>query len=292
MAESDSQPPAHDEIHAIPPEGATDKERASSPPIAPLAPETPPPPPHYRERQHCRPDQTPLWKYTLEYVAAVCGIALVIITAYYTRAAYRQAVASETAANAARDAVKVARDTLTETQAANSQQRIENTASLQATIDNFHTDQRAWVSLKNMGFEQGTLKNGDYISAKITLTNTGKTPALNVAIGTTANIYTYGQEPRIFRVHQTEEFNPFQVIYPNDIPNLDTERIKDTHGADAILNDTERAQLISGQLIFYVSARILYSDVSGARHTTQFCAVMNPDLTSFHECKQKYAYTN
>lgn len=112
MVESDTQPPAHNEIHAIPPEDAADKERPGSPPNTPLVSEVPPTQPHDRERCHCRPDQTPLWKQTLEYVAAVCGIALVVITLYYTRAAYRQAAASEVAANAAESAADTATKTL------------------------------------------------------------------------------------------------------------------------------------------------------------------------------------
>ncbi|MFP5233615.1 MAG: hypothetical protein ACLGQX_13475 [Acidobacteriota bacterium] len=102
----------------------------------------------------CKPDQTPAWKMILDVIAGICGVALVIITAYYTKAAYRQAVASETAAIAAKGAVKVAADTLAETQESDKQARVDSAANekraytaLQATINNFHQEQRAWVGV-------------------------------------------------------------------------------------------------------------------------------------------------
>lgn len=47
-----------------------------------------------------------------KYVEAICGVALVFITYYYTQAAFRQAVASEKAANAAKSAADTAQTSL------------------------------------------------------------------------------------------------------------------------------------------------------------------------------------
>jgi hypothetical protein len=102
-----------------------------------------------------------------KYVEAICGLALVCITYYYTNAAFRQAAASETAANAARDSVTVATRILTETQTSNARQALlgdearkasesASSKSLQATIDNFHEEQRAWVGMKDVSCVQPT----------------------------------------------------------------------------------------------------------------------------------------
>jgi hypothetical protein len=80
-------------------------------------------------------------------VEAVCAIALVFITGYYTRAAFRQAKASETAATAAKDAVGVASGTLAETVRSNQAQELSNKLAAQTAVDNLHLEQRAWVEL-------------------------------------------------------------------------------------------------------------------------------------------------
>ena len=145
MAESESQPPLHNEIDAIPPESEANSKDPVPPDQPPIVAEAMPTPPPKKKTCTCRPDQTPWWKTLIEVIAAGCGVALVIITFYYTKAAYRQAHASETAATAAANAVGVASRTLTETQLSNQAQELANHASFQATVDNFQREERAYV---------------------------------------------------------------------------------------------------------------------------------------------------
>lgn len=63
-----------------------------------------------------------------------------IAALYQGAVANQNAQSAKIAANAAKDAVDVAKQTLSEAQASNARQ-------LQATIDNFHQDQRAWLGL-------------------------------------------------------------------------------------------------------------------------------------------------
>jgi hypothetical protein len=140
-------------------------------------------------------------------VQAVCTVLIVLITAYYTRAAFRQAAASETAANAARDAVGIASRTLCETQRSNLAQEelseanrtsAEKTASdsLNATIKIARQDQRAWVGLihtETLGGKQSKDGNSfSYDSVRVAFRNSGKTPALKVSVQRTLTVGEWG----------------------------------------------------------------------------------------------------
>jgi hypothetical protein len=72
------------------PKAATDAPNPKTVPDSPLSPKIEPTPPHKPKTCHYKPDHTPVWKMILEVVAGVCALALVVITFYYTRAAYRQ----------------------------------------------------------------------------------------------------------------------------------------------------------------------------------------------------------
>jgi hypothetical protein len=128
-----------------------------------------------------------LWKQTLEYIAAVCGIALVLITLYYARAAYRQAVASETAAKAAGDAAEVAKQSLAETARSNKVQEGLNEKTLQTSIDNFTQEQRPylaetpkWTAQPFIRPTDGAKDGSVQIVWNWSMTNFGKTPASKV----------------------------------------------------------------------------------------------------------------
>src|ERR1039458_7334883 len=79
MAESESQPPLHNEIDAIPPEGASEGESAVPPAEPLLSSNVPPTPSNKNQTTACKPDQTPRWKMILEIAAVVVGgfVALV-----------------------------------------------------------------------------------------------------------------------------------------------------------------------------------------------------------------------
>jgi hypothetical protein len=96
-------------------------------PNAPQQPPSPPLPPTVKgnedgEGHNNEPNRSDIQKtyvkpkHWTKYVEAICALALVFITFYYTRAAYRQAVASETAANAANISAQTADATLKEIQ--------------------------------------------------------------------------------------------------------------------------------------------------------------------------------
>jgi hypothetical protein len=97
----------------------------------------------------------------------VIGIAALVI--YYCQ--LQQMVK---ATKATQDAVCVASRTLAETVRSNKAQEAANTRSFNATIANFQQDQRAWISISDPQFTPTGIL--------IRLENSGRTPAINVAI--------------------------------------------------------------------------------------------------------------
>src|SRR5207253_642508 len=86
------------------------------------------------------------------------------------------------------DAASVASKTLEETQRSNNRQaelselarkssEAATKIALQATIDNFHQDQRAWVSIKNVTLTK-PFSLTEKAQVRVLIGNSGKTPAL------------------------------------------------------------------------------------------------------------------
>jgi hypothetical protein len=161
-------------------------------------------------------------------------------------------------------------------------------SSLRATIDNFHQEQRAWVGVSTLGIPGGTLAEGNTVSAIVTISNLGRTPAQRCYMETGVNLLTPDRPLVIdFPLANGLRHNWFTVP-PGDHPNATTEKLKDTNGGIAVLDEAEIAKLKSGDHLFYVFGRIFYKDVFNAEHHTFFCGVMNSDLTTFHNCLNNY----
>ena len=60
----------------------------------------------------------------------------------------------------------------------------QSRTSLQATIDNFHQEQRAWLAA---GDETYTIAETGPVESSVSVTNTGKTPAINITCRMTGN---------------------------------------------------------------------------------------------------------
>ena len=78
------------------------------------------------------------------------------------------------ATKATQDAVCVASRTLAETVRSNKAQEALSSQSLNATLDNFRQEQRAWISVKDPQIVPSGIL--------VRLENTGHTPAIDVAI--------------------------------------------------------------------------------------------------------------
>jgi hypothetical protein len=149
--------------------------------------------------------------------------------------------------------------------------------SLGATIDSFHQDQRAWVG--TIGTEVLKDKDGNLIGFRVEITNSGKTPALEMnSIATTA----FG--PTLFH---------FVPQYPKE-PSTPIESIKSRAvlqpGAKFFIISNSKPQdprsFQSGESIFYFFGRIYYKDVFKRNHLTTFCFVLRPNLSDMDSCDQ------
>lgn len=273
MAELDTQPPVHDEIHAIPPEDAAHDKGAGSPPNVPFAAEIPPSPPHDRERCHCRPDQTPLWKQTLEFIAAVCGIALVIITLYYTRAAYRQAAASEIAANAAKSAADTASQTL-------QQMKDSSKANSEATFSTFKQEERAYIGVTSYVVPSDPVlvdPNGNkHYCIDVHFVDGGKTPAVGNWI---TRKVAYGESGK------SEVEGLIVPKYPNSVGEVSGPGAeKWATGCTEPIDDTTLGNLKNKQVVTYIYGVVQYKDIFGDYHQTGFCGERPKGFEPFHYC--------
>lgn len=234
-------------------------------------------------------------KHWTKYAEAVCAIALVLITGYYTRAAYRQAKASETAATAARDAVRVACDTLAETQRSNarqealtdaariaSQQAAQNAItasqrasqqSLRATQNAMRQDQRAWIGIKDIKMSHPLTKGTD-IDFGINAVNTGKTPALDV---------------RLVKMSVgLQENQPDNTVTPTDRSVIAPGNNEVFYGSGKGPSPQLIAGLNAKKTRFYVWGKIDYRDIFNNWHTTLFCGYYPGSGTTlnFYNCSK------
>lgn len=164
----------------------------------------------------------------------------------------------------------------------------QSKAALDATVDNFRMDQRAWVGPTSIdppeyaeGEKKVYVKEGQQIKATIKIINSGKTPALNVH-----NTYAFRSSsgrPRgdpfitfkksdIFE--STTVIQPGMVIYLNPPPFPPEGVVTKNH-----IND-----ITSEKVTIYIIGIITYDDIFKRHHFSKFCMRLKPDLTTFLTC--------
>jgi hypothetical protein len=232
-------------------------------------------------------------KHWTKYIEPICAIALVGITFYYTKAAFRQAQASEIAAKAAGDAVRVASGTLDETQRSNERQaelaaaarassdkataetlksvesarKSSDAASKQAlgaTIDNFHKDQRAWVGFTKM---EGIPKSGEDFIPTANFINSGRTPAFEVRAVMGGIVDQIGKEPSF----QFPPFNENVGSRNQFMPNVPYNNGIYIDWTPQIPQRDFGSRVAAKEVTVYVVGRFDYKDSFGVPHWTTFC---------------------
>lgn len=150
--------------------------------------------------------------------------------------------------------------------------------SSQNAADTFRDEQRAWVGAVTV--TDMVLKEGEFPSYTVILTNSGKTPALHMHA---INMHKSWIKGKVI------EFD-----YPNMIPG---QILSDTvlqPGANSLLHSlpaqsgkltkTQVDSITSGDYWWWVYGKLSYEDVSRRRHNTKFCFVITPDLKSAQPC--------
>jgi len=189
-----------------------------------------------------------------------------------TKQAIDQSATNNAAAIVAQQ--KIAQDALTA-----SQDSVNK--SLSATIDKFHLDQRAWIGPTEVLGPQYTedgrpvyMKVGEITRFAVLIVNSGKTPARNIL--TRYGIRTLPQGVN-FSPKYPKKPRPYGVLQPNVPFRLEVPPLGPT------VQGNINAYTL-GHHILYFYGEITYDDVFKARHRTQLCMFMTPDLGSFVDC--------
>lgn len=252
MGESAPKAPSEPSINAVHPKDAATEE-TTTPPRNPLPPPYIPPPRELKSKtEYYRPEQTPWWKHLVELAAILVGIAVAVIY-------YRQ--------------LSTMNGQLTEMQ----QTRIQAQTAFDATVQQFHLDQRAWVAAVGISPPPTA---GQPFDVAVRVRNTGKTFAKNFGTVFTVEPLKRNEAPDFSR--ELIEPKSITVLAPNG-DYLSTSHTPITTPAGIIQTLTvERLQdlknqLTAGDLQILAHGRISYRDIFGCRHWTTFCFNLTPD---------------
>jgi|CZKF01.1.fsa_nt_gi hypothetical protein len=127
--------------------------------------------------------------------------------------------------------------------------------SMQATIDNFHNEQRAWISAQPA---TGAPKENPPYKIQFPISNTGRTPAKNVIVYFNGNWVIRGQE-------LTYSFKGVPVamapVAPGPTTTFSYNAPPDTHNDPSVVKN----------MLFYVYGAITYDDVFKKGHWLTYC---------------------
>jgi hypothetical protein len=143
---------------------------------------------------------------------------------------------------------------------------------------NFRVDQRAWLGVSQMSLNE--MHAPDPVTAMVTVTNFGKTPALHVKIIYTIHPSDTQVDISEYSQHSVEKLDskPLSqsVLFPNANMML----------FPSILNPDETGieAVKTGHKFIYIFGTIEYGDIFKETHSTHFCNLYNHNVKAFHTC--------
>jgi hypothetical protein len=157
--------------------------------------------------------------------------------------------------------------------------RLQAEASLNATIQQFQLDQRAWLGVSQpivVSLKDAQSGKPDFRAQVI---NTGKTPANNVSIAPVTSIIKKGEFCKT-------TYKPEAVLFAGVHLPTAVNTIAFPFGEKKI-GPGELAAIEAGQLSWCIYAKISYNDVFKGTpvHVTEFCGVLQRDKSHFTACK-------
>jgi Ca2+/Na+ antiporter len=299
----DTADPPHDENAQHNTEGeAQIKSNDSAAELPPILAKSEPQPPEARYAITRKPEKD--WWDKAKPFAEILGILILLVYTIYT---IRMYYANKEAADAARSASETAirtlsssddsfKKTLSQMEAqttaqkksanasmeqAEASKRVVETArqSLQATIDNFHLDQRPWIIPFQFRLD-GEPENLRDIKVTVWAENTGKTPALEIIPATKTELLTLEPDPPDFS--NVAPVVSRGILAPS-VRNFNFDTVAN-HFKPKL---TDVAAYQDSRKRIYVSGIVYYRDPSTIRHWTRFCVWhkfgMPPDDFSFCE---------
>jgi hypothetical protein len=203
--------------------------------------------------------------------------ALLITTIVIACIYYGQLKQMTTATTATQNAVCVASQTFLESRRSNTLQETLNEKSINATVDSFHLDQRAWIGI---GDAVITLNVTDPEKVTLTIKNVGKTPATEIVSQIGISEQPRGHELKLADLKYLGDPSRSGTLFPGASTWIGKNLEAVAPGQTDEIN-----VLKSGDRFAYVFAIVNYNDVFNKPHWTHSCGVIQKDLVSIHACK-------
>jgi hypothetical protein len=168
----------------------------------------------------------------------------------------------------------------------------QSKTALDATIENFRLEQRAWVGTLEVFPAQYEdkgrkvyVKEGQQIRGGVFIMNTGKTPARKLYSLVSMQRLKSGVEPfpkyKVVRQQQptvTTSIPTHGVMQPGMKFALNPLPIEGN------VSKADIDDLVSGKYVVYITGMITYEDIFDRSHKTMFCMYLKPDLATFSAC--------
>jgi hypothetical protein len=139
-----------------------------------------------------------------------------------------------------------------------------------ATNENFQVDQRAWVGI--FAFD-ATIVKGQPAQINVHLRNVGKTPALHVRSIGIGNPVLIGSPKPLF---DDPKYPP--VDWGLLLPNADTGMaVSFAINPNQPLTTGAIQEIQSGNRKIYIYGHIIYDDIFGNSHLTNYCYILRPN---------------
>jgi len=242
-------------------------------------------------------NDTPAWKKILETVAVLIALGVLIINGCQLSVIKQQLIDTESSSSQTTDQIWRAIGNLNwSARSADWNQKVAQTGmedsatnsrmALQATIDNFHQEQRAWVGPQHLELNPAPIAPEPF-SATMTITNSGKTPALRVnslfylhPSDRMIDVFDYVKHPIEIK---SEEKGSIMML-----PGIPYELPAQTGGTDALGIESVK----NGHKFLYFFAFISYQDVFRNIHRTRVCALYRPKMRAFGPCAENFDYAD
>jgi hypothetical protein len=148
-----------------------------------------------------------------------------------------------------------------------------------------HIEQRAWVG----AWGQIVARTEDYIEYKATTKNTGPTPAINVVFEARCVFkdrnYLVAEDFAVDRVHF---LNPLRIgkescftVLPNDTNTTSVFRFPINPLPQLAMSKEIQEAVAKGSVWFYVGGKVVYEDIFGEQHETEFWQRVEGNLLSW-----------
>ena len=223
------------------------------------------------------------WKLRVEVATLIAILIYTTIAGYQGCQMRRSTEAAEESAKAAANAVAIADATRAQNREAVEKTLAQGKSTLEATIENFHRDQRAWIGPTLISpprfADEGKrvyIQEGATPVFGIRIKNSGKTPARKVK---TEFIWGWHKKEVEF-LHPYPAINipkPMSSVFPDGEMQLDTPVMP-------ILPKEFVENVKNGTNILRVYGYVNYEDIFGIAHRTTFCNYLSQDLTAFALC--------